>query len=129
MATDHPNILLITSDQHRGDCLGSAGHSCIRTPHLDRLSYAGVRFPNAYSNCPVCVPARTAIITGRDARSNGCPSYRDSYRVDRPRESFLGSVITAAGYQTCLLGKTHWHTPISFRAGFETLIGTEQLWR
>jgi arylsulfatase A-like enzyme len=124
-----PNILLVTSDQHRSDCLGAAGHLCVRTPHLDRLAYAGIRFRNAYSNCPVCIPARTSLITGRDAHANGCTSYSDGFRVDRPRELFLGSLITRAGYETRLIGKTHWHTDVSFRAGFESVVGVEQFWR
>ena len=38
-----PNILLITSDQQRGDCFGFEGRS-VRTPHLDRLARNGTRF-------------------------------------------------------------------------------------
>jgi arylsulfatase len=44
------------------------------------------------------------------------------------RADFLGSLITQAGYQTCLVGKSHWHTDPSFRAGFETFVDLEQ-WR
>ncbi|MEM8783862.1 MAG: sulfatase-like hydrolase/transferase [Planctomycetota bacterium] len=116
---DRPNILFITSDQHRADTLGCAGHPCVQTPHLDLLAYQGVRFDNAYVDCPVCIPARTALITGRRAHENGMPAYADDFRVDRRREDFLGSRLTAAGYQTELVGKTHWHTEPDFRAGFE----------
>lgn len=117
-----PNILLITSDQHRGDTLGCYDHPCIQTPHLDQLAYEGVRFDNAYSDCPVCIPARTTLITGIQAHHNGMPSYNAPYRIQRARDKFLGSLITGAGYQTCLVGKQHWHTPHYFRAGFETVV-------
>ncbi len=50
-AADHPvpsagmpNVLLVTLDQHRGDCLSAAGHPVVRTPHLDALAAEGVRF-------------------------------------------------------------------------------------
>ena len=122
-----PNILLITSDQHRADCLGFAGHPCIRTPHLDQLAFEGIHFVNAYADCPICIPSRTSIITGREAWRNGCTAYNHEYRVKRKRSDFLGSVITAGGYQTQLIGKTHWHTDASFRAGFEGVTGLDRL--
>ena len=114
-----PNILLITSDQHRADAMGVAGHPVVQTPHLDQLAFEGVRFTRTYSDCPVCIPSRTTIITGRQAHLNGIPAYNDQGRITRDREDFVGSLVTAAGYQTQLVGKTHWHTPLSFRAGFE----------
>ena len=114
-----PNILFITSDQHRADSLGYAGHPCVDTPHLDRLAWQGVRFRQSHSGCPLCIPARTSLITGREAHTNGMPAYGAGFEIDRRREDFLGSRVTAAGYQTALVGKTHWHVPGRFRAGFE----------
>lgn len=122
-----PNIVLITDDQHRGDTLGYRGHPCVRTPHLDQLAFEGVSFANSYSTCPVCIPARTSLITGLEAHEYGCPRFGADFRIDRHRRDFLGSRVTAAGYQTCLVGKTHWHTHPTFRAGFETLIGLHRL--
>ena len=119
MPDPRPNILLITSDQHRADALGCAGHPSVDTPHLDLLAFQGTRFDNAYVDCPVCIPARTTLITGRRAHENGMADYAERYRVGRPREHFLGSLLTAAGYQTELVGKTHWHTETDFRGGFE----------
>lgn len=115
-----PNILLVTSDQHRADALGCAGHPSVRTPHLDMLAAQGVRFRRAYADCPVCVPQRTTWVTGIQAHVYGMPSYSEQFRVDRPREAFLGSLLTRAGYQTHLVGKTHWHTDPTFRGGFES---------
>ncbi len=59
------NLLFIISDQHRPDFLGCAGHPTVQTPHLDRLAARGSRFTNAYTNCPICVPARASLATGR----------------------------------------------------------------
>ncbi len=100
--------------------MGCAGHACVRTPHLDQLAYEGVRFDQCFSDCPVCIPARTTLITGIQAHRYGSPSYNAGFRIPRERKKFLGSLITAAGYQTCILGKRHWHTDPSFRAGFES---------
>ncbi len=122
-----PNIVLITSDQHRADTLGCTGHPCVRTPHLDMLASEGVRFNQAYTDCPVCIPSRTTLVTGRQAHRYGKPDYAPSYRVNHPRDQFLGALMTAAGYQTCLVGKTHWHTEPSFRGGFEAWVPLSRL--
>jgi len=120
-----PNILLITSDQHRGDSLSCAGHPCVRTPHLDMLAHDGVRYDQCFSDCPVCIPSRTTLITGIQSHRYGSPSYNQNFRIQREREKFLGSLITAAGYHTGLMGKTHWHTEPTFRAGFEQVTEIE----
>jgi arylsulfatase A-like enzyme len=83
------NVLFITSDQHRADCLGIAGHPCIQTPNLDRLAVEGTVFDAAYSDCPVCIPARTTLITGRQAHHNGCPAYREGFRITRDPSTLL----------------------------------------
>ena len=56
-----PNIILLMADQMRGDCLGIAGHPDVKTPFLDALAAEGVRYENAYSACPTCVPARASL--------------------------------------------------------------------
>ena len=58
MASDRPNIVLILTDQQRGDALGIEGHSVLQTPNLDWLAATGARFTRAYAECPSCVPAR-----------------------------------------------------------------------
>ncbi len=59
------NLLVIMSDEHNPKMLGCAGHALVRTPHLDRLAASGARFSAAYTNCPICVPARASVATGR----------------------------------------------------------------
>ncbi len=122
-----PNIILITSDQHRADTMGCAGHPCVRTPHLDRLAAMGTRFTRAYADCPVCVPQRTTWVTGRQAHVNGAPFYSETHHIQRDPSQFLGSLITSAGYQSILIGKSHWHTDPDFAGGFERWIPFTQL--
>jgi arylsulfatase A-like enzyme len=52
-----PNILLITVDQMRGDCLAVLGHPVVETPHLDTTAHQGVTFTNAYTAVPSCIAA------------------------------------------------------------------------
>lgn len=59
-----PNILLITADQWRGDCLGHMGHAVLRTPHVDALAGRGVSFARHYAPCAPCSPARASLYTG-----------------------------------------------------------------
>ena len=60
----HPNFLVILSDQHNPHNLGCTGDARVRTPHLDDLARRGVLFDNTYCASPLCVPSRSAILTG-----------------------------------------------------------------
>jgi len=59
------NLLFILTDEHSRRVLGCYGHGMIKTPNLDRLAAGGVRFSDAYTNSPICVPARASLATGR----------------------------------------------------------------
>ena len=52
------------SDEHQARALGCAGHPFVQTPNLDKLAAQGTRFSNAYTPCPICVPARASFATG-----------------------------------------------------------------
>lgn len=65
------NLLFIISDQHSYDALGCYGHPLVQTPNLDRLAERGTRFTNAYTPCPICVPARAALATGQYVHQTG----------------------------------------------------------
>jgi choline-sulfatase len=58
------NVVVIMSDEHDPRIMGCSGHPFVQTPHLDALARRGVRFPNAYTPSPICVPARAAFATG-----------------------------------------------------------------
>lgn len=115
----HRNIVLICTDQWRGDCLGSAGHRVVKTPYLDGLAARGIRFTNAYSASPTCVPARMTMLTGLSAAHHGRVGYADGVRFDV--ETTLPGEFSAAGYQTQAIGKLHVH-PERGRVGFDDVI-------
>ena len=60
-----PNLLFILSDEHTRDICGCYGHRQIQTPNIDSLAAAGTVFENAYTPCPICIPARASLNTGR----------------------------------------------------------------
>lgn len=113
------NVLLITVDQMRGDCLGIEGHPVVQTPNLDHLASTGVRFSRAYSATPSCIPARAALLTGMKQENHGRVGYRDGvpwrYPVTLPGE------LAKAGYQCHGVGKMHFH-PTRSRQGFHDVV-------
>ena len=66
-----PSVLLISTDHWPAYLMGGAGHTAVRTPTLDSLAGAGVRYTNAYAECPVCIPARRTLMTGTTPRTHG----------------------------------------------------------
>lgn len=58
------NLLIIMSDEHQSRAMGCAGHPFVKTPNLDALAARGTRFSDAYTPCPICVPARASFATG-----------------------------------------------------------------
>lgn len=115
MSQDKPNIILITADQLRHDAIGCADGLPVRTPHIDALAARGTRFTDAITPCPLCVPARASIMTGQ-------PSYEHGvYYNDQPwprQTQTLPRALAEMGYDTAVLGKTHFMLPIE-QTGFD----------
>ena len=66
---NRPNILLIMTDEMRGDCLGLR-HPDVKTPYLDTLAARGTLFDNAVTACPSCIAARASLMTGLSPASS-----------------------------------------------------------
>ncbi|MFE6735020.1 arylsulfatase [Microbacterium sp. NPDC057650] len=114
-----PNVVLICVDQWRGDCLSADGHPIVRTPYLDALAARGVRFSNAYSATPTCVPARMALLTGLSQEHHRRVGYADG--VDFDISETLPRSLAGGGYQTQAIGKMH-YSPERVRIGFDDVI-------
>ena len=103
-----PNVIFIMTDQMRGDAMGCDGNTFVQTPNLDELAGRGTRFGHAYTAVPSCLPARAILWTGMDQWHAGllgmgpgqCPIPQDYPHT-------LAGCLTAAGYRTHLIGKTH----------------------
>ncbi|MFE5322075.1 arylsulfatase [Paenibacillus sp. NPDC056579] len=114
-----PNILLITVDQMRWDCLSVMDHPIAETPNLDSLARSGVLFRSAYAATPTCIPARAAIFTGMSQRSHGRVGYQD--RVPWNYEHTLPGELAKAGYHTQCVGKMHVY-PTRSLCGFHNVV-------
>lgn len=113
-----PNVVFITADQMRADCLGCAGHPVVETPNLDGLAAAGMQFSQAYAACPSCIPARVAMLTGLSQRTHGRVGYQDG--VPWTYQTTLPGELAKAGYHTQAVGKMHFHPPRSL-LGFHNI--------
>jgi len=102
--THRPNIVLILSDQHRGDVMGCAGNTVASTPNLDRLAAEGVLFRRCNTSSPLCMPARSCLATGQYPNQHGV--WGNSTEADRYGPSHVRN-IRDAGYHTAVIGKTH----------------------
>ena len=112
---DRPNILLLMTDEHRGDALGIEGHPVLQTPYLDSIGGGGFHFRRAYSASPVCVPARRTLMTGTKASTHGVFMNYNTH-LDLPT---LPGTLSQNGYQTHLVGKLHLH-PLRKLYGFDS---------
>jgi len=99
------NILFIISDQHQWRYMGHGGHPAVRTPHLDRLAREGVRFTDAYSQCPLCGPSRASVLTGLYPHTNRQYTH-GGFPLPEGMPT-LGTVFRQAGYATGAIGKVH----------------------
>ena len=97
------NILFITADQWRGECLSMLGHPHVKTPNLDSLAADGVFFRRHYAQATPCGPSRACLYTGM---------YMQNHRSilnGTPLDSRLTNVALEArkaGYKPALFGYT-----------------------
>ncbi len=104
-----PNVLFVTVDQMRGDCIGAVGHPNVRTPSLDRMAREGLLFRNGFSSGPVCVPSRKSCFAGQHPHEHGSLTNRDGDKL-----AWQGSMLdhfARRGYRTGWVGKNHTYAP------------------
>ena len=134
---ERPNVILCTCDQLRAFEVGCYGNEVVRTPHIDRLAREGARFELAVTNNPVCMPARSSLLTGQFSRTcmgrlsnyvqgddeedwSAIPEYPDQVRTWL-RDTTLAEALRARGYETALIGK--WHVqPAPHLVGFDSAL-------
>lgn len=105
------NVLFILCDQFKQDIPGFNGNTIVQTPHLDKLSEISTNFVNAHTICPLCSPARGALLSGLEPNLNG---VIDNLLVGASQQQPLGEVIdtwlkaaSTNGFTTGYFGKWH----------------------
>ena len=95
-AADRPNILWLTSEDN-GPNYGCFGDKYAVTPNIDALAARGIRFKRAWSNAPVCAPARTCLISGRWAPADGAEHMRSLVPMPASHKMYA-QILREAGY-------------------------------
>ncbi len=101
--TARPNVLLITADQWRGECLSALGHPVVRTPNVDALAAEGVLFRNHFTQSAPCGPSRACLLTGMYAMNHR--SLRNGTPLDK-RFTNIALEMRRLGYDPMLIGYT-----------------------
>lgn len=101
--TRRPNVLVITCDQWRGDCLSAAGHPVVETPNADALAAEGVLFRRHFGGAAPCSPARACLYTGLYQMNNRV--CRNGTPLDARHDNIALSA-RAVGYDPTLFGYT-----------------------
>lgn len=123
---ERPNIIFILADDMGYGDLACYGNQYIQTPNIDRLARTGTSFTQAYAGSGISSPSRCSLMTGKNSgntriRDNQCYAggmtglkispKGDTTIVRRanllPEDVTLGTVLTKAGYRTCLVNKWH----------------------
>jgi arylsulfatase A len=98
-----PNIILIQADDLGYGDLSAYGQAQFKTPSLDRMAAAGIRFTHYYAGSTVCAPSRAALMTGLHTghgwiRGNGDVPLREE-------DSTIAMALQSAGYRSAVIGK------------------------
>lgn len=117
-------MLLIITDQQSMSALSANGNPSLETPLMDSLVADGVSFTESYCTHPVCLPARSTVMTGLIPHETDVMKNGQAIAEGIPN---LGGHFRAHGYETYYAGK--WPLPQGFGGlpGFETLIGGHSL--
>jgi arylsulfatase A-like enzyme len=97
------NVLFVTVDQWRGDCLSALGHPVVETPNLDRLAAGGTLFANHWAQSAPCAPSRACLYTGTYSMTNRVVA--NGTPLD-DRFTNLAREVRAGGYDPVLVGYT-----------------------
>jgi uncharacterized sulfatase len=109
-----PNILFIMSDDHTSQAIGAYGGRLAGlnpTPTIDALAAEGTRFDNVFATNSICTPSRASIITGQYSQTNGVLDLDGKIGEE---QQHLPRLMSAAGYETAMIGK--WHLKLEPRA-------------
>ncbi len=135
MGEKRPNILFIMTDQQRADTIAAMGNAHTYTPNMDRLVRRGVAFSHGYSSCPVCVPARATIRTGREPHTTGIyqnmvPNVVEGQPANMEERcgKYLPRTLRDLGYRTFGIGKFHTAPKWDEDLGYETHLYGEEMY-
>lgn len=114
-----PHVILIMTDQQRGDALGCMGNKAVISPHIDSLAREGSLFVSGYTSSPSSTPARAGLLTGMSPWKHGMLGYgrvAERYTYEMPQ------MMRNLGYYTFGIGKMHWFPQNALHGFHATLL-------
>ena len=108
-----PNVVFILTDDQGPWAAGCCGNDEVRTPNIDRLASAGMRFENFFCTSPVCSPARASLMTGRIPSAHGVHDWIREGNMPPTAAQYLDGLtcytdtLAENGYMVGLSGKWH----------------------
>src|SRR5256886_14381306 len=105
--------------------MGAYGNKQVRTPNLDALAAAGLRFDRAFCNSPVCTASRQSFLTGRYPRTIGVTQLKTPLP---DRELTLARLLKTAGYDTASFGKMHFNSALTHGFDLRKDLGMHAQW-
>jgi arylsulfatase A-like enzyme len=115
-----PNILFIFTDDHGPQAISAYGSRVNKTPNIDRIADAGMRFDYCLVTNSLCGPSRACIQTGKYSHVNGF--YRNGNRFNNTQWTFP-KALQKAGYTTAIIGKWHLESEPTGFDYYEVLYG------
>ena len=103
-AETRPHIVLVMADDMGWGETSYIGHPLLKTPHLDAMAAAGLRFDRFYAGAPNCSPTRATVLTGRTNDRGGVQNHGFALRR---QEKTIVRALKDAGYVTGHFGKWH----------------------
>ena len=142
-----PNVLFIMSDD-LNTALSGFGHPQCKTPELDKLADAGVRFENMHCQYPVCGASRASIMSGLYPYANGTMGNVGTLRGSMPDVVTMSQIFRQNGYQVGRVSKIYhmripdeiidgtaesddphsWHETVNIKAGEHNVPGKKTNW-
>ncbi|MCJ8303897.1 sulfatase-like hydrolase/transferase, partial [Shewanella sp.] len=106
---EQPNLVIFYVDDLGYGDLGSYGHPMLKTPNIDKLAEAGIKYTQYYSPSPLCSPSRAGMLTGRTPYRTGIRSWiphgQDVHLGEN--EITIANLLQDKGYDTAIMGKVH----------------------
>jgi arylsulfatase A-like enzyme len=107
-----PNILLIITDHQAFYGHDRPKEYEYKWPRFERFASECVRFDRAYSECPICTPARASMMTGQYPSKHGLiwntgTAYTGNLDDFRQGQLLYSHHLSRAGYRNAYVGKWH----------------------
>lgn len=120
-AQQKPNIVIIISDDHAYQTIGTYGSKIGNTPNIDRIAKEGAIFNRGYVTNSICGPARAVLLTGKYSHKNGFKDNETS-NFDHSQQTFIKE-LGKNGYKTSWIGKIHLGHKLEGFTDYDILVG------